>query len=184
IFSSQESTLHFTCKYSSIAVDIFSQDEVLKLFQKVFDKKYSLNNSKLILKIAERVGNLPLAINIAASHMKEFHLTPEEYIQTLKDEKLNLRALKYEDKSLSQTVTIGFHSLDSQMQEVFTSLGIFEGKDFSLDAVAYINKLSIPKTEEILQRLMEISFIEKSKVGRYRIHPLLKLFARENLKNS
>lgn len=184
IFSSQESTLHFTNHYTSFFVDIFTREEILELFQKVFTTKYVAKNKKRILDIAESVGNLPLAVNIAATHIKRFTITPDEYFQRLKNQNFDLHALKYEDKNLLQTVTIGFSSLALQTQQVFSSLGIFEGKDFSLDAVAYINKLSKYKAEELMQQLSEISFIEKSKVDRYRIHPLLKLFAREKLKSS
>jgi len=47
--------------------------------------------------------------------------------------------------------------------------------------VAFINRLPSRKTEQILQQLLAISFIEKSKSERYRIHPLLKLFARKQI---
>ena len=184
ILSSQESVLPLDNHYRALPVQLFNQEEVLALFQKVFDKKYVTVNKKPILTLGEKVGNLPLAINIAATHIKQFKLTLQEYTKQLSEESFDLHTLKYEDKSLLQTVNIGYDALDSQTQLVFSSLGVFEGKDFSLEAVAFVNKLSIRKTEAILQQLLDISFLERSKIGRYRTHPLLKLFAREQIQDN
>lgn len=183
IFSTQESGLHFTKEYVSFPIRIFTKEEIIELFTTVFNKKYTAANKKAILAISEKVGNLPLALNIAATHIKKFKITPEKYLSQLEKEDFDLHKLKYDDRDLLQTVNIGFTVLDLQTQSVFSSLGIFEGKDFSVAAVAFINKLSHSETEKILQRLSDISFIEYSKVGRYRIHPLLRLFAKEQIQD-
>jgi len=181
IFSTRESDILFTERYVSLPVHLFTETEVILLFKKVFDKTYVTKNKKVILAISEKVGNLPLAVNIAAANMKQFMIAPAVYLRQL-DESFDLHSLKYEDKDLLQAVNIGYSSLDSQTSSVFASLGIFEGKDFPIAAVAFINKLSVSETEKILVRLLEIAFIERSKSDRYRIHPLLKLFAREQIK--
>lgn len=183
IFTSRDSTLPIANEYETFSLHLFTKEEVLALFQKVFNKKYAVENKKTILQLAEKLGNLPLAVNIAATHLKQFSLSPTEYIKQLNNS-VDLHTFKYEDKTLLQAVTLGFTSLDSLSQAVFISLGVFEGKDFSLEAVAFINKLSVKKTELILHQLLALSFIERSKIGRYRIHPLLKLFAREKLTDS
>ncbi len=183
IFTSRDNSLSLATSYTSVSLHTFTQEEVLSLFKKVFDKKYVEKYKKSILDVGEKVGNLPLAVNIVATHIKQFNLTPQTYLKQLEKEPIALQQLTYEDKSLLQAVSIGFHSLDKHAQNVFSSLGIFEGKDFSLEVVAFINKLSLQHTEHILRQLLDISFLEKSKTRRYRIHPLLKLFAREQIKD-
>lgn len=184
ILSSREKDLLLGKYVLSIPIAIFTKEEVLALFQKVFNEEYIKINKKIILAIAEKVGFLPLALSIVAMQIKRFRLTPKEYYTQLEEGAFNLQSLKYEDKDLLQAVHIGFVALDVEARIVFGSLGIFEGKDFSSVVVAFINKLPLRRTEQILQQLVEISFIEVSKVGRYRIHPLLKLFARGTLKDT
>jgi len=184
ILSSREKDLLLGKNILSIPIAIFTKEEVLALFQKVFNEKYIKVNKKIILAIAEKVGYLPLALNIVATQIKQFQLTPKEYITQLEEGDFKLESLKYEDKDLLQAVYIGFNALDSETRIVFSTLGVFEGKDFSSDAVAYLNKLPLRRTNQILQKLLEISFIEISKIGRYRIHPLLKLFARAQMKDT
>ncbi|HXT84696.1 MAG TPA: NB-ARC domain-containing protein [Verrucomicrobiae bacterium] len=184
ILSSREKDILFGNNVFSIPITIFTKDEALSLFQKVFDENYTEDNRKKILAICEKVGYLPLALSTIASQIRQFKLTPNQYYAELEDGHFNLRSLRYEDKDLLQAVHIGFTALDSEARNVFVSLGIFEGKDFPSVAVAFINKLSQYKTEQMLQQLVEISFIEPSELGRYRIHPLLKIFAREQIKDA
>ena len=184
ILSSREKDLLLGKNVLSIPIAIFTKEEVLALFQKVFNEKYININRKTVLAISEKVGYLPLALTTIATQIRQFKLTPKEYYAQLEEEDFNLQSLKYEDKDLLQAVLIGFNALDFETRKIFTSLGIFEGKDFSSVAVAFINKLPLRTTEQILQQLVEISFIEISKTGRYRIHPLLKMFAREQMKDT
>lgn len=183
IFTSREKALSIATEYISFPLNLFTPNEVISLFEKVFTKKYASTYKKVILTLSAKVGNLPLAVNIAATHLKEYKLTPEEYIKRL-NESVDLKSFTYEDKSLLQTVDIGFNSLSDPTKQLFISLGVFEGKDFSIEAVSYITKFSQNKAEIYIQQLLSLSFIERSKVGRYRIHPLLKIFARERIKDS
>jgi len=78
----------------------------------------------------KKVGNLPLAINIVATHIKEFTLTPQEYLRQLDEESFDLQLLQYEDKILLQAVLIGFIALDISAQTVFSSLAFLKRKIF------------------------------------------------------
>ncbi len=184
IFSSQESMLNISTAYTPIALHGFTQEEVVALFQKIFDINYVTKNKKIIFAISEKLGNLPLAVHLAAAHLKESRLLPQTYLSQLGAESFDLQILKYEDKNLFRAITINFQTLDSQEKTVFISLGVFEGTDFSLDAVAFINKLSVDVAKQILKQLQNISFIEPSSNKRYRIHPLMRTFARKQIDSS
>lgn len=184
VFSSQENLLNISSDYISIPVHVFTHNEVLKLYENVFDKKYVTKHKKEILILSERIGTLPLAVHMVASHIKQFHISLTEYMKQLDEEQLDLQALKYEDTNLLKAVTIGFNTLDIATKNVFISLGIFEGKDFSADAVAFINNITKIQAVKMLHHLLDVSFIEESDNKRYRIHPLMKMYARKQTQSS
>ncbi|MBI5123603.1 hypothetical protein HZA75_07130 [Candidatus Roizmanbacteria bacterium] len=188
IFSSQDNILNSTNHCRVVDLHVFTEGEVLELFSTVFANKHVIKYKKTILAISKKLGNLPLAIHIAAhiiaTYPKDTELSLKAYLDQLDDDAFDLQTLTYEDINLFRAIKIGFDTLSSKVKEVFISFGVFEGKDFSQEVVAYINNLSLSDTEKILKHLINISFIEKSKIGRYRIHPMMKLFARKQMNGS
>lgn len=181
IFTAQENVLNISAEYISYPVKTFSKAETLDLFGKIFDKNYLEKHKKQILIISEKLGNLPLAVHIAAAYCRQFNISLEKYIKQLDAESFDLQELKYEDKNLLRAISIGFTGMDQKTREIFISLGVFEGKDFSLDAVAFINKIAVSETKQRVEQLQKISFLEVSGDNRYRLHPLIKLFARKQI---
>ncbi len=184
IFTSQESSLHIPSEYTSIKINVLTHQETLLLYKKIFNKIYVSKHKKDILALGKKVGNLPLAVNLIATYLKKFGISPQEYLLQLNTDSLYLKSLTYEDKNLSRTISISFNKLDTLTKNIFVSLGVFEGKDFSVEAIAFVNNTSVSQAEKILQQLMDISFVEKSSDKRFRIHPLLRVFAREQIKDS
>lgn len=60
-------------------------------------------------------------------------------------------------------------------------LGVFSGKDFSVEAAAYVAEATNEGAEALLVRLAQLSLVQESRTGRYRLHPLLRDYARERL---
>lgn len=183
IFTSREYVFNNSIKAVPIPIQSFTNEETLLLFNKVFYKEYVDRQKKVIFTLAEKLGYLPLALHLVAKHSKQFKQPLEKYSKQLDEEIFDLEFLTYEDKNLFKAINISFNSLENIKKDVFISLGIFEGKDFSIEAISYINKLPKNETEKILQELLNISFIEISKAGRYRIHPMIRTFARQQIED-
>jgi energy-coupling factor transporter ATP-binding protein EcfA2 len=181
IFTSQDNSLNIANKYISVPVATFTEEETRELFHNIFNKNFITKYVKQIIELSEKLGYLPLALHMAANYIKQSNVDLQMYIQQLNDESIDLHQMKYEDKNLFRAITISFNTLDQDIKTLFLTLGIFEGKDFSLEVVSFVNKLSESKTKLRLQKLMDISFVEESNNKRYRIHPLLKIFARKQL---
>lgn len=184
IFTSQENSLTISNKYISIGVTTFNDEETKALFQSIFDKKYVNKYVKQINELSEKLGYLPLALQMAAHYIKQSNQTIESYIQQLSSEPIDLKQMKYEDKNLFRAININFYTLDLQTKSFFITLGIFEGKDFSVEAVAFVNKLSESRSKHLLQNLLDISMLEESDNNRYRLHPLIKIFARKQFNDT
>lgn len=183
IITSRQTNLSIPANYSSVSLKGFSKDETLLLFRTVLGEQYTTKNKTLILKLGEKVGFLPLALHIFAKELKKESVNITEILEEVEADVLSLQQLSYGDKNLYLAINLSFELLDLRTKKVFLSLAVFNGKDFSIEAVAYVNDLSIVQTKRFLNNLQNISLIEQSTQTRYRLHPMIKKFIREKLNN-
>lgn len=160
----------------------FNEKESTLLFQLILGKPYVKKHADQLNAISAYVGHLPLALNILAKQLMRTRQQPNELLQELKNNELKLEKLIYEDKNLLSTLELAYSKLSELQQRVFSTLGIFEGTDFSLEAVAYINDLTPKETQNVLDELISASLVEHSIGKRYRLHPVVKLFAQSKIK--
>lgn len=181
IITSQKNYLKTPIRYIDIKVNPFTDKEVLYLFKEVLQEKFSRHNTGVILKLARKVGYLPLALHIIARQLLSAKI-PIDQIPSLASQDDSLfQNMEYEDKNLYAAIAVSYEKLDSKMRSVLVSASIFKGKDFSVDSIGYINGLSKPSTIKILQNLVDLSLLEHSTKNRYRIHPAIREFVRHKL---
>lgn len=184
IITSWITNLSIPASYSSISLKGFSKDETLLLFRTILGNQYTAKNKTLILKLGEKVGFLPLPLHIFAKELKKGSVIIKELLEEVTEDNLSLQELSYGNKNLYLAINFSFELLDIRTKRVFISLAVFDGKDFSQDAVASINELSITQVKKFLNNLKNISLIEQSTQTRYRLHPMIKKFLREKLEDS
>lgn len=183
IITSRYTNLSIPAQCTSIFLKTFTKDETLFLFKTILGNQYAVKNKSHILKLANEVGFLPLALHIFAKELKKGSVTIAELIEEIKEDLISLQELSYEDKNLYIAVNFSYELLDVKIKKLFLTLAVFEGKDFSIEAVAYINELSIARTKKFLNNLKDISLIEESTEYRYRMHPMIKMFLKEKFNN-
>lgn len=183
LITSRYQNLKIPTSYSSVLLNSFTPEESLILFKNILSGRYVERNKLKLLGIADMLGNLPLAIHIFAKQLSQ----PSKNIKILYDqllkEKVALEVLQYEDRNFYISVNMSFKNLKRNIKNVFVSLGVFGGKDFSCEAVAFINGIKINEAENILEELTSWSLVERSTKKRYRVHPLLKVFVQEKMNN-
>lgn len=182
IITSQKNSLKIPISYVDIIVKPFTDKEVLSLFKEVLENKYPRNNIDIILNVTKRVGNLPLAVHLLARQILQSEISIEQ-LPSLLNEKDSIFQDVYADKNLYTTIAMSYKKLDDKIKSLLVSASIFKGKDFSTNAIAYINGLSSPETAKILQHLVDLSLLEHSTKHRYRIHPAIQEFVRDKLDN-
>jgi predicted ATPase len=132
-----------------------------------------------IEKICQRLGGLPLALELAAARMRV--LSPPELLERL-DDALSLLTTRTTDlperqQALRRTLEWSFHLLQPEEQHFLTQLSVFHG-GFTEQAVQ-----AITGEEDALDRL---TYLEEHSLlcrerGRWRLLPLVQEFAREHL---
>ncbi len=154
----------------------------LELLTRIVGPDRVADEPKVASQICAVLQNLPLALTIAGNHLALRHRRPlADYAARLQDERQRLAALKLEDEEVRISFVISWQGLDDTQKRVFALLGVFAGRDFTAEAMAAVTGLNTYVTQDRLDDLVMLSMLSAETSQRYRQHPLLADFAREQL---
>lgn len=179
LFSTQQAYIHIDPPPYNLKLSSFNDDDVKRLYEKVVLSK----DSKNFLFFCNYYGNLPLIATSLArriKYLKANNLPHTSIKNTLNDSE---ELFNYEDKNLYQFFDKTRQIITPTEDNVWISTAVFSSKDFSEEAVQYINNLSANEAHRILQKLYSLSLIEKSDNNRWRIHPAIKNYLSSYLDN-
>lgn len=191
-------------KAISISLEPFQQEAGLSLLTSIIGAERLAKEMEAAQQIIQFVGGLPLALRVIASTLAHTsYLTIEEYRRWLFNEPEpleNLSDWENTHQNVRASFEISYKLLPQPLQSLFASFSVFDGPDFSAEAIH--NNARLPKVQIKMHmgRLCALSLVEASMMAekesrsilrfasthhtiaeRYRLHPLLKLFAREKL---
>jgi tetratricopeptide (TPR) repeat protein len=154
--------------------------EATHLFELNAGKALSNEQKKVAADICFNLGAFPLAIELAARHIQISKGNLRNLAQRI-EQATSLEILEAkgtDDRSVRASFLYTYRDLSNLDKELFGCLGTFGGSSFSLAAIKAIS--GSEQAEEGMERLVARSLV-KVEDNRYSLHPLLKLFARENL---
>jgi DNA-binding SARP family transcriptional activator/tetratricopeptide (TPR) repeat protein len=123
----------------------------------------------------------PLALSVMAGRAQ---IDPEISLSALADQLRDaterLTELDDEDPAASVPAVLSWSvkSLSMEQAGVFDLLGIAPGPDIGLDAAASLAGIPAARARRVLRSLEQASLLERSASGRYRMHDLVRLYAR------
>ncbi|WP_255950135.1 AfsR/SARP family transcriptional regulator [Streptomyces odontomachi] len=162
-----------------VDLDVMSPEEALQLFTRVVGVERVTAERKAALDVVAACGFLPLAIRIAASRLAARRTWTVALLATkLADERRRLDELQAGDLAVKATFELGYGQLEPAQARAFRLLGLADGPDISLAAAAALLDLPAPRTEDLLEVLVDTSLVESAAPGRYRFHDLVRLYAR------
>jgi len=131
------------------------------------------------LKICRLVSGLPLGIELAASWARDFSLAhiAEEIQSSLEFLQSSLQDLPDRHRSLRASFEYSWDLLTESEQEVFGKLSVFPGS-FTAAAAHAVTGAGFPW----LLRLIDKSLVRRFSYGRYDLHPLLRQFGGQKLR--
>ncbi|NUM48060.1 MAG: hypothetical protein HUU38_25425 [Anaerolineales bacterium] len=163
-----------------------ASEESLQLLQEYLGEAFVERHQATLREIATLLGHLPLALAIAAGRLAYARPTLTEEVATLSalcsalhESRTRLDTLTRDDLGVRASFDVSYAALTAEHQKFFAALGVFGGEDFSTEAVAYVTET--PSAGEILKHLLSLSLVQESRDGRWRLHPLLKDYAREKI---
>ncbi|MEM8860309.1 MAG: NB-ARC domain-containing protein, partial [Chloroflexota bacterium] len=134
-------------------------------------------------KIIQQLHRLPLAIEIAAQRLRSRPSMPLAAMATRLEHTQQRLGLKISDQAVRGSFEVSWGGLLPLSQEVFTAMGIFEGRSFLAEALSAITNVGLFDLEDELYSLAVLSLVNAAGEGRYQQHPLLADFAAEKEPN-
>ncbi|MEO3750584.1 BTAD domain-containing putative transcriptional regulator [Streptomyces sp. B6B3] len=162
-----------------VDLDVMSPEEALTLFSKIVGEERVSSEHQAAMDVVGACGFLPLAIRIAASRLAARRTwTVATLARKLSDERRRLDELQAGDQAVAATFELGYGQLNREQARTFRLLGLADGPDISVHAAAALLDRDADTTETLLESLVDASLLESAAPGRYRLHDLVRLFAR------
>jgi tetratricopeptide (TPR) repeat protein len=133
-----------------------------------------------LAEIVRLCGYLPLAVQIAAARLiRRPALGLSDLLDELREEHGRLSHLQDKDRGVRAAFQASLRYLDPAEKELFTRLGRVPGTDFDVCAAASLAAAGIDQTRERLESLLDQHLLLQRSPGRYELHDLARLYARE-----
>ncbi|WP_194923344.1 AfsR/SARP family transcriptional regulator [Catenulispora pinisilvae] len=157
----------------------FHPDEALALFRAVAGAERVDGEEAAVRRAVAVCGHLPLAVRILASRLAARpHWTAETLAARLCDEARRLDELRAGDLAVEATFRLGYEQLHGEQARAFRLLAVPDGPDIGVEAVAALLDRTDLEAEDLVEELVDLCLVESPSPGRYRLHALLRMFAR------
>ena len=136
-------------------------------------------------RIAALCDRLPLALRIAAARMAIHpHHTPAELADRLADEQRRLAELSQAHRGVRASFALSYRALPARAALLFRLLGLLDAADAAAWTAAALLGGPEQEAEDLLDQLVRAGLLEvagRDRAGqvRYRLHDLMRLYARE-----
>ena len=164
-------------------IEEMTPDDGVQLLERILSVDRVAAEQEAAREICELLQNLPLAVEITAQRL---HSRPRRRLADMAERLQSVQDrldLAISDRAVRTSFMVSWESLDSALRKVFALLAVFEGRSFAAPALAELTNLDVYTAEDRLFALTALSLLTEEEEVRYRQHPLLADFAREQLGN-
>ncbi|MGH1563954.1 BTAD domain-containing putative transcriptional regulator [Mumia sp. DW29H23] len=130
--------------------------------------------------LVELCGGLPLALCLAGARLARRPQWPvSALVGRLRDSQRRLDELQSGDRAVRTSFGVSHEDLRAAAARVFACLALVDVADVGTATAAAAADLPEHVAEELLEELVDAQLLESPTVGRFRMHDLIRLFARE-----
>jgi tetratricopeptide (TPR) repeat protein len=171
-----------------IMLDVLRRDQAVELLAKVIGQERVAAEPDSALTIVELCGYLPLAVRIAGAKLATSGHAPLAVLAgQLAGEHSRLAELRTGDPEVRASFTLNYHDLSSDERRIFRLLSLLRTPHFSAWVAAALLDGQLDEAEDLIDRLVKAQVLEVARQTRtgedcYRFHDLLRVFARERLR--
>ncbi|MFC4334257.1 AfsR/SARP family transcriptional regulator [Salininema proteolyticum] len=140
--------------------------------------------------LAGHCAGMPLALRIVAARLESDGGTaPDQILAAIEDERRRLGEMDDGQRDLRSVLAVSLRALESspsgrEARDLFFLTGSFPGDTVSLHPLAALAESTPQKVAATMRTLVRQRLAEPVAAGRFRLHDLLRLFAREEDRNS
>ncbi|MEV5892110.1 AfsR/SARP family transcriptional regulator [Nonomuraea fuscirosea] len=163
----------------SVRLDPLSPDESRDLLADLVGHDRVGADPGAAAELAELCGHLPLALAIAGANLVgRAGLRP--YIEELHADRWSTLAVEGDAQATVAAAFAGsYAALDPGARTLFRRFGLVPGCDFTPDSAARLAGADPGTARRLLSRLASAHLVDEHAPGRYRLHDLVALYARE-----
>lgn len=126
--------------------------------------------------------HVPLALRIAGNRLASREAwSADDLVARLADEDRRLDGLRAGDLDLRGSIALSYERLDPRARRAFRRLAHLEAASFCDAACAHLADTDLRGAEDLLDELADLGLVQGAAQGRFLVHDLLRLFARERL---
>ena len=171
----------------SLTLDVLDPDQAVALLAKLAGPGRVAAEPEAAQQIVRLCGWLPLAVRIAGARLAgRPHWRLALLAERLADEHRRLDELATGDLEVRASVALSYHGRGEQERRLFRLLGLLAAPSFPAWVAAALLDIGLAEAEGLLERLVDAQLVEaagQDQAGqlRYRLHDLLRVYARERL---
>jgi tetratricopeptide (TPR) repeat protein len=166
---------------------ILPAEEAVELLGRLAGEERVAAEPEAAAEVARCCGYLPLALRIAGARLAARPGWPVRALaERLADAHRRLDELELAEAGVrasfavsSRQLGAGDDPLDRAAAEAFGLLGLLDGPEAGVPVAARLLESPEEAAERVLERLVDAQLLETPSPGRYRLHDLLRLYARE-----
>ena len=162
-----------------ISLAVLSKPDAIRLLARTAgQERIAAEPPEAADQLVELCGRLPLAIRIAAARLRSHpSWRIEHLVGRLADQQHRLAELDAGDRSVTAALDLSYQQLTGDEQRAYRLLGGHPGPEADRYAAAALINTTLPHTQRLLDRLLEVYLLQEPAPGRYRFHDLVRAHA-------
>ncbi|MFI1919345.1 ATP-binding protein [Nocardia sp. NPDC020380] len=169
-----------------VPLGVMSAEQSVEFLATVIGSKRVAEEPDAAREIVRLCGRLPLALRIVGARLASRPAgSLTRFADRLRDEHARLDVLRAGDLEVRASLGLSYESCSPEVRYAFRLLGMLEASEIPTWALALLADVPIDAAETLLEELVDAELVEPvseaADTGRYRLHDLLRLFARERL---
>ncbi|MFD7283620.1 NB-ARC domain-containing protein [Streptomyces sp. NPDC059862] len=162
-----------------LPLETLRPQEAELLFARLAHRIPTETDVEAVADVVELCGYLPLAIALLAgrlAHHPTWNLA--QFATAFTHQQDRLGELSSDDRAVAAAFDLSYRDLPADRQHLFRRLGLHPGPDIDTHATAALNRTSLAQARHHLQALYTDHLVDEPAPGRYRLHDLLRSYAR------
>ncbi|MEV5387400.1 BTAD domain-containing putative transcriptional regulator [Streptomyces sp. NPDC052721] len=160
----------------------FSTDEALDLLALMIGRERVDAEQHSAVTLVSQCSLLPLAVRIVATRLAARpNWSIASIVQRLADEHRRIDELKVGELTVDAVFEVGYRQLTGEQARVLQLVSIVETSSLSASAASALLGVGQPEAEELLEGLVDVGMLQSPAPGVYRLHDLLRAFARRKV---
>jgi tetratricopeptide (TPR) repeat protein len=165
---------------TTYSLDVLSHDEAVALFTTVVGDERAGADLAGVDEIVRLCGRLPLALRLVAARLAaRSSWAIADMAEELRDEQHRLAAMRVEDISVRAAFELSYRGLSEPEKVVFRRLGLHSAGELGLSVAVALGGAGSAVGRDAMERLVDYSLIRETARHRYRLHDLMRQYARE-----